>query len=72
MDIRGAFGLTAYPFRMNLKPKELYMRPYMDEIRDRITFAASSGLYFVMTREVGAGKSTAMDYALSTLPQKSY
>ena len=71
-DIRGAFGLTSYPFRTNLRTRELYVRKCMRDINDKISFAAQSGMYFVVIGEVGAGKSTAVEYALSLLPEKSY
>jgi general secretion pathway protein A len=71
-DIRTWFGFRKQPFSSDLKPDQLFLRPCLDEIADRIRFAVQNGMYFAVIGEVGAGKSTAMRYALNRLSPKQY
>lgn len=71
-DIRTHYRLSRQPFLASLKAKDFYIRPCMDSISDGLSFAIASGLYYTIIGDVGAGKSTALSYALSRLPGKRY
>lgn len=71
-DARVWFGFSKMPFQQDLKEEDMFLRPCMEEIRDRVAFSVQNGMYFAAVGDVGAGKSTSMRYALSRLPKKQY
>lgn len=71
-DLRIHFSLTRQPFSPMLKTGELYVRPCMDEMAEQMEFAIANGFYYTVLGEVGAGKSTALSYALSRLGGKRF
>lgn len=72
IDMRLWFGLKKVPFSQEVKEDDMFLRPCMEEIGERVAFSAHHGMMFAVIGDVGAGKSTAMRYALSRLPKKQY
>lgn len=72
LDIRTWFGFRRTPFASDLNVKDIFIRPSIVEITDRIRFAVQNAFYYAVIGEVGSGKSTAMRYALGQLPPKQY
>ena len=72
VDMRIWFGFRRLPFSQEVKADEMFLRPCMEEVCDRVAFAAQQGLMFAVIGDVGAGKSTALRYTFSRLPKKQY
>ena len=67
-DLRLWFSLKRLPFSDSLPAKDMFLRPALTEMAERVAFAVSSGYYYTVIGEVGAGKSTALRYVASRLP----
>lgn len=72
LDMRLWFGFKKAPFSQEISADDMFLRPCMEEISERVAFAAQQGLMFAVIGDVGAGKSTAMRYAFSRLPKKKF
>ena len=72
VDMRIWFGFRRLPFSQEVNADEMFLRPCMEEVCDRVAFAAQQGLMFAVIGDVGAGKSTALRYTFSRLPKKQY
>lgn len=72
MDYMTFFGFEKQPFRSSLKSEELLITDQLQNWKARFDFVASHKLWAVLTGEVGAGKSTAIRWALETLPHPEY
>lgn len=69
-DLRIWYGLTKQPFSDDIKAKDLFLRPCLDDLSNRVQFTIKSGFYFTIVGDVGAGKSSALRYVASQIPQK--
>jgi type II secretory pathway predicted ATPase ExeA len=72
MDYCTFFGFAQPPFRASLKANELLITPQLQNWKARFDFIVTHKLWGVLTGEVGAGKSTAMRWALEKLPHPEY
>lgn len=66
------FGFSKKPFSSSLKPADLLITSQMKEWQARCDFVATHRLWAVLTGEVGAGKSTAIRWALDLLPHPEF
>lgn len=72
VDMRIWYGMKAMPFAQDVREDDMFLRPCMEEITDRVAFTVQNSMFFAVTGDVGAGKSTSMRYALSKLPKRQY
>jgi len=72
MDYLTHFGFAKKPFGSELKIDELLQTQQLLEWRSRFNYVATHRLWGVLTGEVGAGKSTAIRFALESLPHPEY
>ena len=72
IDIRNWFGFKRIPFASDLPVKDIFLRPSMEEITNKLKFAVQNSFYYVVIGEVGSGKSTTLRYALGQLSPKQY
>ena len=70
--MRHFFGFTREPFSPDIKVNELYHTAALEGAKERFLYAVSLGAISVITGDVGAGKSTALRYASSTLHPSQY
>jgi type II secretory pathway predicted ATPase ExeA len=66
------FGFSKTPFQQNIAVKNLLQTPQMLGVADRIKYAVDLGSCAIVTGEVGAGKSTALRYAISQFHPSEY
>lgn len=71
-NYKSFFGFNKEPFTQEIRTDELYMTGGLLSATERFLFAISIGAISVITGEVGAGKSTALRYALSKLHPSLY
>ena len=72
MDYLNHFGFAKKPFSQDLKWEDLLITDQLKEWQGRFNFVATHKLWAVLTGEVGAGKSTAVRWALNNLPHPEY
>lgn len=72
MDYTTFFGFAKKPFSSSLKPDELLVTDQLQNWKARFDFVTSHKLWAVLTGEVGAGKSTAIRWAIQMLPHPEY
>lgn len=72
MDYTTFFGFAKKPFSASLKPDELLLTDQLQNWKARFDFVTSHKLWAVLTGEVGAGKSTAVRWAIQMLPHPEY
>ena len=53
VDMRIWFGFRRLPFSQEVKADEMFLRPCMEEVCDRVAFAAQQGLMFAVIGDVG-------------------
>lgn len=66
------FGFSNEPFPHDLKVEQILNTPEVIGASDRVLYAVRCGAVSVITGDVGAGKSTALRYALSMLHPSQY
>ena len=66
------FGFTNEPFSQDIKKEEILNTPEITAASERILYAVNCRAVSVITGDVGAGKSTALRYALSNLHPSQY
>lgn len=66
------FGFTKEPFSQDIRAEELYITPALTAVCDRILYTIHTGAVSLITGEVGAGKSTALRYAVNKLHPSQY
>lgn len=59
------FGFKTQPFPITILPKNLMKLPDMVGVKDRLDYTINLGGVMLITGEVGAGKSTALQWAMS-------
>lgn len=72
MDYLNFFGFSQHPFRASLRPEEILVTDQLNHWKARFDFVVTHKLWGVLTGEVGAGKSTAIRWALENLPHPEY
>lgn len=72
VDMRIWYGFKRIPFSQEVKAEEIFLRPCMEEIYQKVEFSAQQEFIFAVIGDVGAGKSTALRYTFSRLPKKQY
>lgn len=72
MDYLTHFGFAKKPFSADLKNDELLKTPQLTAWCSRFNYVITHKLWGVLTGEVGAGKSTAIRFAVETLPHPEY
>lgn len=72
MDYLNHFGFAKKPFSSDLKGEDLLVTDQLRDWAGRFNFVATHKLWAVLTGEVGAGKSTAVRWALHNLPHPEY
>ena len=66
------FGFTKEPFSQEIKKEEILATSEITAASERILYAVNCHAVSVITGDVGAGKSTALRYALSNLHPSQY
>lgn len=66
------FGFNNEPFPHDLKVEQILNTPEVIGVAERVLYAVGCGAVSVITGDVGAGKSTALRYALSKLHPSQY
>jgi type II secretory pathway predicted ATPase ExeA len=72
MDYLTFFGFAKKPFDQDLKPADVMATEQVSQWRAKCQFVASHKLVGVLTGDVGAGKSTAVRWAIESLPFPEY
>lgn len=72
MDYLNFFGFGKKPFAHDLKHHEVLATEQIIQWQARCSFVASHKLVGVLTGDVGAGKSTAVRFAIDSLPHPEY
>lgn len=72
MEYLSFFGFKQNPFPSNLKAKELLITDQLKHWHARFEFVTTHKLWGVLTGEVGAGKSTAVRWAMEQLSQPQF
>jgi general secretion pathway protein A len=62
---RAYFGLKTDPFATDVQTKDLLRLPGMLGVKERLDYVVSLGGVFVVTGEVGSGKSTSLRWSLA-------
>ena len=66
------FNLTRIPFCRDIPEAELYSTPSIEELCERLQYAARNRLFAVVTGDVGAGKTTALRKLVDSLDINHY
>jgi type II secretory pathway predicted ATPase ExeA len=66
------FGFEKEPFRADISLKEILKTPPLNAAENRFGYAVGLGALYVITGEIGSGKSTTIRYLLSTLHPSEY
>ena len=66
------FGFEKEPFRSDIDVKDILETPQLKAAGIRFKYAADLGAVFLLTGEVGSGKSTSIRYLLSDLHPSEY
>jgi len=61
------FGFEKEPFRSDIRMDEILMTPQLKAARNRFEYAAGLGAGYLITGEIGSGKSTTIRYILNGL-----
>ena len=69
---RTFFGLTREPFPADLDLGDIYQTSDLSGVLERFEYAVRLGGMALVTGDIGAGKSTALRYAASTLHPSQY
>jgi len=69
---RTFFGLRKEPFPMDLAIKDIFHTPQVDGVMERLDYTIELGAIALVTGDIGAGKSTALRYAASSLHPSEY
>lgn len=72
MDYLTFFGFAKKPFDHDLKHDDVLATEQISQWRARLSFVATHKLVGVLTGDVGAGKSTAVRWAIESLPFPEY
>ncbi|MBU0683914.1 MAG: ATP-binding protein, partial [Candidatus Omnitrophica bacterium] len=64
-NYRNYFGFKKEPFSNDIEEKDLLKLPCMLSVKERLSYVSNLGGVFVLTGDVGSGKSTAIRYAVS-------
>ena len=67
MHYRQFFGFEKEPFGADLSVKEILRTPELNAAGNRFEYATNLGAVYLITGEIGSGKSTAIRYLLSRL-----
>jgi type II secretory pathway predicted ATPase ExeA len=66
------FDLTRTPFCRDIPEAELYSTPNIEELCERLEYAARNRLFAVVTGDVGTGKTTALRKLVGSLDSNRY
>jgi general secretion pathway protein A len=66
------FGFEKEPFISDIALKDILVTPELKEVYERMLYTIRLGSVFILTGEVGAGKSTALRWAMSQLHPSEY
>lgn len=66
------YQLTQTPFSRNISTDKLYITPALQEVLDRMTYAAGHRMFAVLTGDCGTGKSTILRKLSDTLDPRRY
>lgn len=66
------FNLTRIPFSRDIPEEELYSTPNIEELCERLQYAARNRLFAVITGDVGTGKTTALRKLVDSLDINRY
>lgn len=66
------FGLNKEPFTADIDLKDIQVSPSLKEIHERMQYAVRLGAIFVLTGEVGSGKSTALRWSMNQFHPSEY
>ena len=66
------YQLTQTPFPRNIATDKLYITPALQEVLDRMTYAASHRMFAVLTEDCGTGKSTILRKLSDTLDPRRH
>jgi len=66
------YSMTDTPFTREMPPQELYRSDLLDDIIDRLTYAAQRQLFAVVTGDCGTGKTTAIRQFSAALDVSAY
>lgn len=69
---RAFFGLTKEPFAADLAVKEIMQTAQLAAAHNRFEYATELGAVYLLTGDIGSGKSTAIRYLLSCLHPSEY
>lgn len=71
-NFQNFFAFKKEPFSQNISVNEIYQRPGLDGITQRIDYTIETKMITLVTGEIGAGKSTSLRYSLSNLHPSKY
>ena len=66
------FGFEKQPFAADIAVSEIFKTPQLNAAKSRFEYAAGLGAVYLITGEIGSGKSTTIRYLLSGLHPSEY
>lgn len=67
MNYKLFFGFEKEPFGTEVSPDQILFTPQLNAAKSRFVYTLGLGAVYLLTGEIGSGKSTAVRYLLSTL-----
>jgi len=66
------FGFEKNPFQVDIGVDEILITPQLNAARNRFSYTTGLGAVYLLTGEIGSGKSTAVRYLLNDLHPSEY